>query len=105
MSDKIPDYYAFLTWYDLDTPYGVYNFVQEMILDGIDLNKYPDVNVYYNVLCENVFKNEPNIITVDYVVKQLKKLLVNYGFAHTTSKVHYKWYYYWNSRDIEGKEK
>ena len=95
MTDKIPDYYAFLTWYDLDTPYGIYNFVQEMIMNGIDLKKYPDVNVYYKILCDNIFRDEPNIITVDYIVKKMKNVLIRYGFAHTTSKVHYKWYYYW----------
>lgn len=98
-SSKIPDYYAFLTWYDLDTPYGIYNFVQEMIMDKIDLNKYPDINIYYKILCENIEYDEPNIITVDYVVKQMKKLLIQYGFAHTTSKVHHKWYYYWYNHE------
>lgn len=94
-NNSIPDYYAFLTWYDLNTPYGLYWFVQEMIMDGIDLQKYPDVNVYYEILCKNALNDEPNMITVDYVVPKLKRLLIKYGFAHTTSKVHYSLYYYW----------
>ena len=97
-SGKIPDYYAFLTWYDLDTPYGIYNFIQEMLLDGIDLNKYLDLSVYYEILCDNIFRNEPNMTTVDYVVKKIKPLLIRYGFAHTTAKVRYKYYYYWYER-------
>lgn len=95
MVNTIPDYYAYLTWYDLDTPFGIYNFIQEMILDGIDLEKYPDLNIYYEILYANIFKDDPNIVTVDYVVKKMKSYLIRYGFAHTTKKVDYKLYYYW----------
>lgn len=99
-NNNIPDYYAFLTWYDLDTPYGLYGFIQEMLMDGINLEMYPDVNVYYDILYNNALRDVPNMVTVDYIVKKLKNLLIKYGFAHTTSKMHNKLYYYWFEKGV-----
>lgn len=96
--DLVPDYYQYLTWYDLDTIEGIYWFIQEMINDGIDLKGYPEIDVYYDILNKNIFRDEPNMMTVDYVILHLKRALIKYGFAHTTRKVKYKLYYYWYGR-------
>lgn len=91
----IPEYYKFLTWYDLDTPLGVYGFIQEMIENGIKLEDYIEIKVYYDLLYDNAFRDSPNMKSVDYIIKKLKLSLIRYGFAHTTSKVKNKLYYYW----------
>lgn len=91
----VPDYFQYLNWYDLDTPTGLYWFMQELINDDIDLNEYPEIKTYYEILLKNVFLEEPNMISVEYVMRKLKNALVAYGFAHTTKKVEYKLYYYW----------
>ena len=92
---EVPDYFQYLNWYDLDTPTGLYWFMQELINDDIDLDEYPEIKTYYEILLKNVFLEEPNMISVEYVMRKLKKALVAYGFAHTTKKVEYKLYYYW----------
>lgn len=98
MEQLVPDYYQFITWYDLDTPVGVYEFIQEMLMDGINLSDFPDIEVYYNILCDNATRDEPNIMTTEYVVKKLKNALKRYGFAHTRKQVKHRLYYYWNER-------
>ena len=95
---EVPEYYKYITWYDLNKPLDIYNFVQEMINDGVDLNNYPDIKAYYDVIYNNAFSNKPNIISVEYAVKRIKRLLVNYGFAHSTAKLKNKLYYYWFER-------
>ena len=92
---KIPDYFQYLTWYDLDTPLGIYGFIQEMISDNIDLEMYPEIKVYYQIMYDNAFRDNPNMITVDYIIKKLKNCLIRYGFAHTSTRVKNKLYYYW----------
>lgn len=98
MEQLVPDYYQFINWYDLDTPVGIYDFIQEMLMDGIDLNDYPEIEIYYDILCDNAMRDEPNIMTTEYIVKKLKNALKRYGFAHTRKQVKYKLYYYWNER-------
>lgn len=96
---KIPEWFSYLTWYDLDTPIGLYNFIDEMKRDGIDLNKFPEITVYYDILYKNAFRDDPNIITVDYVVKKLKQCLIRYGFAHSSARIDNKFYYYWYDKE------
>lgn len=98
MNGQVPEYYQYLMWYNLDTPLGLYDFIEEMKQDNVDLNDYPEIKVYYEVLFNNAFKDEPNMITVNYVVWKLKNALIRYGFAHTTRKVENKIYYYWNEK-------
>lgn len=97
---KIPDYYKYLTWYELKTPLEVYNFIQEMINDGVKLEDYPDINTYYKMLLESAFKENADMVVVDYVVNKLRCALVNYGFANTTFTMdvntHKRLYFYWN---------
>lgn len=98
---KIPDYYEFLTMHDLNTPLGLYDFIQDMIMDNVNLDDYIEIKVYYEVLYNNAFRDDPNMISVDYVVKKLKNALIRYGFAHTVEKLKpYGLYYYWNSREV-----
>lgn len=92
---KIPEYFQYLNWYDLDTPTGIYSFIREMQDNGINIEDYPEIKVYYDVLYNNAFKDEPNIISVDYVVKKLKNALKRYGFAHTTTRFPNELYYFW----------
>lgn len=91
----VPQYYEFLNWYDLDSPIGLYGFIQEMQDNGIDLDDYPDIKVYYDIIYNNAFRDTPNIIAVEYVAYKLKRALIRYGFAHTTKKVEYRLYYFW----------
>ena len=99
MDGQVPEYYQYLTWYDLDTPLGLYEFIEEMKLDNVDLDKYIEIKVYYEILLKNAFKDEPNMVTTDYVVWKLKNALIRYGFAHTTRKVKNRIYYYWNANE------
>lgn len=99
MIDKVPEYYLYLKWYDLYNPVGLYDFVQEMISNGIDLNLYEEIKTYYNIMCDNAFREEPNMTTVEYVVKKLRNALIRYGFAHTTRKLNGRLYYYWYERN------
>lgn len=92
---KVPEYYKYIKWYDLDTPLDLYGFIQEMINDGINLETYPEIKVYYEILYNNALRDKPNMITVDYVIDKLKKALIRYGFAHTTSLLDKQLYYYW----------
>lgn len=101
MGKKVPEYYQYLNWYDLDSPLGLYGFIQEMLNDNLDLNKFPEIKVYYDIMCDNAFRDEPNMITVDYITKKLKNVLIRYNMAHTTSRVDYKLYYYWYEREEE----
>lgn len=98
MDYQIPEYYQYLKWYNLDTPLDLYYFIEEMKLDGIDLDKYLEIKVYYDVLFKNALKDEPNMTTINYVVWKLKNALIRYGFAHTTRKLKGKLYYYWNEK-------
>lgn len=98
METLVPDYYQFLNWHDLSNPIGIYEFIQEMLDDGIDLADYPEIEVYYNILCDNAERDEPNMITTEYVVKRLSNALERYGFAHTRRQLKNKLYYYWNER-------
>lgn len=95
MSKGIPEYYKYLSWYDLYSPLGLYGFIQEMTNNNISLDKFPEVKVYYEILCDNAFRDDPDMITVDYTVKKLRLALVRYGLAHTTSRVDYKLFYLW----------
>lgn len=95
---KVPEYFQYLTWYDLDTPLGLYSFIQEMINDNINLEDYPDIKIYYEIIYNNAFSDNPNIITVNYIIKKLKNTLIRYGFAHTSSRLDNKLYYYWFER-------
>lgn len=98
--NKIPQYYEYLNWYDLDSPMGLYGFIQEMKDNGIDLEDYPDIKIYYDIIYDNAFRDEPNMISVDYVVGKLKRTLIRYGFAHTNRRVEYKLYYYWFDTEV-----
>lgn len=98
MDGQVPEYYQYLTWYDLDTPLGLYHFIEEMKSDGVDLNDYLEIKVYYDILFKNALKDDPNMVTTDYVVWKLKRALIRYGFAHTTKKLKNKIYYYWNEK-------
>lgn len=99
--NKVPEYFEYLNWYDLYTPLGVYGFIQEMIQDEIDLNNYPDIKIYYDILFENAFRDDPNIISVDYIVKKLRQCFIRYGFAHTSKKIEGKrFYYYWFDKEV-----
>lgn len=90
-----PYFYNYITWYDLTSPLGIHNFIQEMKDNKVDIKKYPEIDIYYNVLCNNSFKEEPNMITVDYVIIKLKNALVRYGFAHRVKDVKEGYYYFW----------
>lgn len=96
----VPEYFEFLNWYDLDSPLGLYGFIQEMISNGIDLEEYPDIKVYYDIIYNNAFRDEPNMISVEYVSMKLKRALIRYGFAHTSKKVEYKYHYYWYDKEV-----
>lgn len=98
MDNQVPEYYKYLKWYDLDTPLGLYDFVEEMKQDGIKLEDYLEIKVYYDILLKNAFRDEPNMTTTNYVVWKLKRALIRYGFAHTTRKVENRIYYYWNEK-------
>lgn len=97
---KVPQYYEYLNWYDLDSPLGVHGFIQEMIDNGIDLDDFPDIKIYYDIMYNNAFRDEPNIVTVDYIVNKLRRALIRYGLAHTTKKVEYRLYYFWYDREV-----
>lgn len=92
---NVPEYYKYFNWYDLRNAMGIYNFIQEMIDSGIDINDYPDIKVYYDILYSSAFKEEPNMITVDYVVKKMRNALIRYNLAHTTSLIKGELYYFW----------
>ena len=97
---SVPEYFEYLNWYDLYSPLGVYGFIQEMINDGIDLNDYPDIKVYYDIVYTNAFRDNPNIISVDYVIKKIRNCLIRYGFAHTSARLeNKKLYYYWFDKE------
>lgn len=102
MDYKIPDFYKYLTWYELKSPLDIYNFVQEMKNDNVDLNNYPDIQTYYNILIEHAFKEEADMVIVDYVVKKLRGLFITYGLAHGTYLMNLytgkQLYFYWNER-------
>lgn len=107
MDYTVPDYYGYLNWHDLYSPVGIYNFMQEFIAEN-DINEYPDIKTYYNMLCDIAFRDDPDMIVVDYVINKLRNRLIQYGFAHSTytMKVNLKnknLYFYWK-QDIERKE-
>ena len=101
MQKQLPDYYEFLTWYDLSSVLGLYGFVQEMLADGLDLEDYPDIKIYYDILCNNALKDDADIITVEYVVRHAKNKLIRYGLAHSTrdmAMTNKNLFFYWNKR-------
>lgn len=102
MDYEIPDFYEYLNWYDLDTPVGIYNFMQEFLEDN-NIEDYPDIKVYYEMLCDSAFKEQPDMVVVDYVLNKLKNRLIKYGFAHTTRLVtrdlkNTNIYFYWKQK-------
>lgn len=101
MDYEIPDFYEYLNWYDLNTPVGIYNFMQEFLEDN-NIEDYPDIKVYYEMLCESAFKEQPDMVVVDYVLNKLKNRLIKYGFAHTTRflavDLKKKAYFYWKQK-------
>ena len=91
----IPYFYSYVNWHNLNTPLGIHYFIQEMKDNNVDIKNYPDLDVYYKVLCGNAFKEEPNMITVDYTVNKIKNALIRYGLAHRSAKMEKGYYYFW----------
>lgn len=102
MEYDIPDYYRYINWYDLYSPVGIYNFMQEFISEN-NIEDYPDINAYYKILCENAFKDEPDMVVVDFIIPKFRYCLINYGFAHTTFTMqcnlkNKNLYFYWKQK-------
>ena len=103
MDYDIPEFYKYLTWYELNTPMDIYNFMQEMKDDGVNISDYPDIETYYNILIEHALKkDDADMIVVEYVIHKLRNALIRYGFAHSTylmkRKTNKNLYFYWHER-------
>lgn len=98
----VPDFLDYMTFYSLDNALDIYNFIDEMQNDGVIIDNYPDMKIYYDILVNNALSEEPNMITVDYCVKKLRNLLKNYKLAHESRIMQdltgKELYYYWNDR-------
>jgi hypothetical protein len=98
----VPDFLDYMTFYTLDNAVDIHNFIQDMENDGTSISKYPDIKIYYDILLNNAFAEEPNMITVNYVVKKIRILLLKYKLAHTSKIMQdltgQTLYYYWNDR-------
>lgn len=97
---KVPQYFEYFNWYDLDNPLGIHDFIQEMKDNGVSIEDFPDIHIYYDIMYNNAFRDEPNMITVDYIVPKIKRALIRYGLAHTCKKVEYKLYYFWYDKEV-----
>ena len=97
----VPDFLDYMTFYKLDNPVDIYNFIQEMENDGTSVSKYPDIKIFYDILINNANSEEPNMITVNYVVNKIRILLCRYRLAHESrimaDLTGQKLYYYWNA--------
>ena len=94
------DYRKYINIYDLSTPLGLYSFIEEMKSDNVNLDDYPEIKIYYDILCNKALKEDVDMITVDYVIKKLKNALIRYGLAHNNYDICKLYnnkdaYYYW----------
>ena len=87
---KVPQYFEYFNWYDLDNPLGIHDFIQEMKDNGVSIEDFPDIHIYYDIMY-NYSKS---------VQVYQNSLFVIYSAADTASYIFTAIHIYFSQREM-----